>query len=308
MKRDRPMGEKELRTQLKSHGFSIANLAFRLIESGKLLEYRMVIRSRDRACTEKWSRHLLERWAWSNSGSRRPATRPALAPSRYEQYANDEHWLEQRRRRHGQHSTPGFSAITRRPMRILAFSDLHRNRDIAHAIVDASREADVVVGAGDFATKGIGLHETIDLLCAVTVPTILVAGNHDRLDELRDACRDSETIHILHGEGVLIEGVSFFGLGFEIPAGRDERWNQRLDESEAAKRCMPARVALSSSPMLRRLGPPTYKRRAPTKVAVQSAIQSCLRRYDSTYAVTSITLGECSARSANVRSIISAQR
>ncbi len=120
-------------------------------------------------------------------------------------------------------------------MRILAFSDLHRNRDIAQAIVDASREADVVVGAGDFATKGIGLHETIDLLCAVTVPTILVAGNHDRLDELRDACRDSETIHILHGEGVLMEGVSFFGLGFEIPAGRDEPWNQRLDESEAAK-------------------------------------------------------------------------
>jgi putative Mg2+ transporter-C (MgtC) family protein len=60
LERDRPIDEKELRTQLKSHGFSIANLSIRLIESGRLLEYRMVIRSRDRACTEKWSRHLLE--------------------------------------------------------------------------------------------------------------------------------------------------------------------------------------------------------------------------------------------------------
>jgi Icc-related predicted phosphoesterase len=120
-------------------------------------------------------------------------------------------------------------------MRILAFSDLHRNRDIAQAIVDASGEADVVVGAGDFATKGIGLGETVDLLRAVAVPTILVAGNHDSLDGLRKACRDNGTIHILHGESIVIDGVSFFGLGFEIPAGRDEPWNQRLDESQAAR-------------------------------------------------------------------------
>lgn len=59
MDRDHPIGEKELRTQLMIHGFSIANLSIRLIESGKMLEYRMVIRSRDRACTERWSRHLL---------------------------------------------------------------------------------------------------------------------------------------------------------------------------------------------------------------------------------------------------------
>jgi uncharacterized protein len=136
-------------------------------------------------------------------------------------------------------------------MRILAFSDLHRNRDIARTIVDASREADVVVGAGDFATKGIALHETIDLLCAVAVPTILVAGNHDSLDKLRDACRDSEAIHILHGEGVVIDGVSFFGLGFEIPVGRDEQWNQRLDETEAAKllhACPHGAVLVTHSP------------------------------------------------------------
>jgi Icc-related predicted phosphoesterase len=136
-------------------------------------------------------------------------------------------------------------------MRILAFSDLHRNRDIAQAIVDASRDADVVVGAGDFATKGIGLRETIDLLCTVAVPTILVAGNHDSLGDLRDACRDSEAIHILHGEGVVIDGISFFGLGFEIPAGRDEQWNQRLDESEAAKllhACPRGAVLVTHSP------------------------------------------------------------
>jgi Icc-related predicted phosphoesterase len=137
-------------------------------------------------------------------------------------------------------------------MRILAFSDLHRNKEAAQAIVGAAREADVVVGAGDFATKGIGLRDTIDLLCTVTVPMVLVAGNHDSLDELRDACRARHAVHVLHGEAADVEGILFFGLGFEIPAGRlNEAWNQRLDESEAAmflRACPQGAILVTNSP------------------------------------------------------------
>jgi Icc-related predicted phosphoesterase len=137
-------------------------------------------------------------------------------------------------------------------MRILAFSDLHRDAAAAREIVDASRDADVVVGAGDFATRGVGLCDTMDLLRAVTVPMVLVAGNHDDLDELRDACRINDTLHVLHGDGVTIAGISFFGLGFEIPAGmRDEPWNRRLGEEEAARlllACPPGAVLVTHSP------------------------------------------------------------
>ena len=42
------MGEEELRKLVGSHGFSVANLSPRLIDDGRLFEYRMVIRSRDR--------------------------------------------------------------------------------------------------------------------------------------------------------------------------------------------------------------------------------------------------------------------
>lgn len=136
-------------------------------------------------------------------------------------------------------------------MRILAFSDLHRNRRAAKAVVDASRKADIVVGAGDFATNGIGLSETVDVLRAIAVPTIFVAGNHDNLAELRDACRDRDAIHVLHGDGRVIGGVSFFGLGFEIPARRDDPWNQRLEETgarELLKGCPEGAVLVTHSP------------------------------------------------------------
>jgi putative Mg2+ transporter-C (MgtC) family protein len=59
-KRDAVMGEKELKELIGSHGFSIANLHSRLIDDGKNFEYRMVIRSRDRASAGALSQHLLK--------------------------------------------------------------------------------------------------------------------------------------------------------------------------------------------------------------------------------------------------------
>ena len=136
-------------------------------------------------------------------------------------------------------------------MRILAFSDLHCSRKAAREIVVAARDADLVVGAGDFANRGIGLRDTVDLLCQMTVPTVFVAGNHDLLDELRVACANNAAIRILHGETAAIGGVTFFGLGYEIPAGLDEPWNQRLEEAQAAEilaACPPGAVLVTHSP------------------------------------------------------------
>lgn len=59
-KRDAVMSEDELRKVIGSHGFSIANLHSRLTDEGRAFEYRMVIRSRDRAGAQALSQHLLK--------------------------------------------------------------------------------------------------------------------------------------------------------------------------------------------------------------------------------------------------------
>ena len=50
--------EDELRKLVGEHGFSIANLSHRLSNDGKTFEYRMVIRSWDKANAESLSQHL----------------------------------------------------------------------------------------------------------------------------------------------------------------------------------------------------------------------------------------------------------
>ena len=59
-KREAVMGEDDLKKLVGSHGFSIANLHSRLIDDGRLFEYRMVIRSRDRRSANALSEHLLK--------------------------------------------------------------------------------------------------------------------------------------------------------------------------------------------------------------------------------------------------------
>jgi putative Mg2+ transporter-C (MgtC) family protein len=58
-RRDAVMSEDKLRQLIGAHGFTIANLSQRLVMEGKVFEYRMVIRSRDRSNAQALSQHLL---------------------------------------------------------------------------------------------------------------------------------------------------------------------------------------------------------------------------------------------------------
>lgn len=138
-------------------------------------------------------------------------------------------------------------------MRILAFSDLHRDAGKAEAIVNESRGADVVVGAGDFASCGLGHGDTLNVLRRLTVPFVLVPGNHDDLGELCAACADWPLAHLLHGQSVVIGGVAFFGVGLGSGVIDPEPWNMVLDEAEAAQLltlCPAQAVLVSHSPPL----------------------------------------------------------
>jgi uncharacterized protein len=136
-------------------------------------------------------------------------------------------------------------------VKIVAFSDLHRDAAMAEAVVRDSGDADVVVGAGDFATCGVGLQDTLSILRRMTVPFVLVPGNHDDLEELRATCADWPQAHVLHGQSVQIDGVVFFGVGFGSGVVNPEPWNKALDEDEAARmmmQCANGAVLVSHSP------------------------------------------------------------
>jgi Icc-related predicted phosphoesterase len=119
-------------------------------------------------------------------------------------------------------------------VRILAFSDLHRDLGQAAELATMATQADVVIGAGDFASVHEGLEEAIGALAAIETPTVLVPGNNETDEALREAAAGWGAATVLHGEGATIAGAEFYGLGAGVPVTPWD-WSFDLDEEAAGE-------------------------------------------------------------------------
>lgn len=136
-------------------------------------------------------------------------------------------------------------------MRLLLFSDLHADLEQARLIVELSRPADMVIGAGDFGNLRRQLREPIQVLREINCPVILVAGNNESTEELREACRSWPSAHVLHGSGITVSGLEFWGIGGGIPVTPFGDWSYDFSEEEAdrlLRGCPQHAILVSHSP------------------------------------------------------------
>lgn len=118
-------------------------------------------------------------------------------------------------------------------MKILAFSDIHRDLGAIEAFALRARVSDILVGAGDYATKREGLQPVIDAIAALERPTVLVCGNAESPEELQAACARHKHLHVLHASSIELQNVTFFGLGGAIPPTPFGQWSVDFEETQA---------------------------------------------------------------------------
>ena len=134
-------------------------------------------------------------------------------------------------------------------MKILAFSDLHHSMARAEVIVAAAKAADLVIGAGDFCNMREGLPEAMGMLSGIAAPMVVVPGNAESHAELIEAAPVG--VHVLHGDGVEIDGVRMFGLGYGVPVTPFGGWSCDLSEAAAGemlRACEAADILVLHSP------------------------------------------------------------
>ena len=136
-------------------------------------------------------------------------------------------------------------------VKILAFSDVHRDLEHCNAIVSLSSNADLIIGAGDFGTARRGLRETIHVLSRIQKPFVLVPGNSESFEELQSECAEFHNMYALHGSTTTIDGISIFGIGGGIPVTPFGSWSYDLTEEEAEdllSACPRGGILVSHSP------------------------------------------------------------
>ncbi|MBA3027770.1 MAG: serine/threonine protein phosphatase [Desulfobacteraceae bacterium] len=136
-------------------------------------------------------------------------------------------------------------------MKYLLFSDIHGDLEKCEELVKKAEKVDIVLGAGDFGSFRKGIEEPIAILSRIEKPSLLVHGNHETFDELKSACRNWKSAHVLHGTSVVINGITFFGLGGATPVTPFIPWSVDVSEEDAAellKACPRNAVLISHSP------------------------------------------------------------
>lgn len=134
-------------------------------------------------------------------------------------------------------------------MKLLAFSDLHHSRARAETLVGATRDAGLVIGAGDFCNMRQGLAEAMNLLAGMEAPMVAVPGNAESDAELAEAAGPGMTV--LHGTGTEIGGFRIFGLGGGVPVTPFGAWSFDLTEARAEAMlavCERADILVTHSP------------------------------------------------------------
>lgn len=123
-------------------------------------------------------------------------------------------------------------------LRVLCFSDLHRDREAASRLVEHAKRVDLVVGAGDFANRRVGAEDTLEILRRIDRPAVLVCGNGESETELAEAARTWPSASVLHGQtkSLAIESatLTLYGLGGGIPVTPFGDWSYDLGEDQAA--------------------------------------------------------------------------
>ena len=133
-------------------------------------------------------------------------------------------------------------------MKILAFSDVHCDMGAVAALVAAAGDADLVIGAGDFAQLHQGLEPTMAALEPIAAKAVYVPGNN----ETHEALAGATSARVLHGGITDIDGIRIAGIGCAIPPLPPTPWNSydmtEIEAQDVLGRMGSADVLITHSP------------------------------------------------------------
>lgn len=115
-------------------------------------------------------------------------------------------------------------------MKILAFTDVHGNPDALATLGKRSKQADILVCAGDLSIFGNRLKESLVAMNSWGKPVYFIHGNHEDAEEFANM-KDYPNLHFVHAteaeyEGIIITGWG--GGGFTVTDPGLERFAQTL--------------------------------------------------------------------------------
>lgn len=98
-------------------------------------------------------------------------------------------------------------------MKILVFTDNHADLESIQIVATKATEVDLIICLGDISWFEEGMDEMLTAINSLPKPVILLHGNHERLDALKEAAKTCSNIHVSHEEVIEIGDFDFLTFG-----------------------------------------------------------------------------------------------
>ena len=100
-------------------------------------------------------------------------------------------------------------------MNILAFTDVHANKIFLNSIREKAVKGkpDLLVCCGDLSIFGSGLEESANFLNKLNIKTLIIPGNHESPEEIKEICSKNKNIINIHQGLYEFGNYNFFGWG-----------------------------------------------------------------------------------------------
>lgn len=115
-------------------------------------------------------------------------------------------------------------------MRILAFTDLHARKDAINDVMKKVKDADIIVGGGDFSDWGKDTEKILDKFKDCGKQVIVVHGNHESEALMHEIEKKHKHILFLHKRSYQIDKYVFFGYGGGGFAKEDGGFDKVVDK------------------------------------------------------------------------------
>ena len=106
-------------------------------------------------------------------------------------------------------------------MKILAFTDTHCDTQSLQEVKIKAQNADLIICLGDITWFEEGMEEMLKLINDLPRPVILLHGNHERLEDLKQSAKKHNNITVTHKEVHAIGEYDFLTFGGDGFSRRD---------------------------------------------------------------------------------------
>ncbi len=101
----------------------------------------------------------------------------------------------------------------KKKMKILAFGDVHEHETALKSIEKRAEQADLLICAGDLSDFGARTKKVVDRLAKLKKPLLIIHGNHEGEQNMREACKSHSNITFLHKSFYRLDRSIFWGYG-----------------------------------------------------------------------------------------------